>query len=82
MPLLLYPEGEMASPQQRPIEVEVTAAGTVRALEPGSTLPTGRALLIPLPVEAETATLSEASLAEDWLRPEEDDAWAHLHPGR
>jgi hypothetical protein len=26
----------------------------------------------------ETALLSEAALAEDWNRPEEDAAWAHL----
>ncbi len=26
----------------------------------------------------ELALLSEAALAEDWLRPEEDEAWAHL----
>lgn len=26
----------------------------------------------------ETALLSEAALAEDWLRPEEDEAWAYL----
>ena len=27
---------------------------------------------------AETAFLSEAALAEDWERPEEDEAWKHL----
>lgn len=26
----------------------------------------------------ETAVLSEESLAEDWNRPEENDAWSHL----
>lgn len=26
----------------------------------------------------DTALLSEAALAEDWNRPEEDKAWAHL----
>jgi len=31
---------------------------------------------------AETAFLSEAALAEDWDRPEEDEAWAHLQPAR
>jgi len=30
----------------------------------------------------ELALLSEAALAEDWLRPEEDKAWAHLQPTR
>jgi hypothetical protein len=27
---------------------------------------------------SETAVLSEAALAEDWSRPEEDEAWSHL----
>ncbi|HOI76663.1 MAG TPA: DUF2281 domain-containing protein [Methanofastidiosum sp.] len=26
----------------------------------------------------ETAILSESSLKKDWLKPEEDDAWAYL----
>ena len=30
------------------------------------------------PAVAETALLSEAALAEDWLKPEEDEAWAYL----
>jgi hypothetical protein len=29
---------------------------------------------------SETALLSEAALAEDWNRPEEDEAWPHLQP--
>ena len=28
----------------------------------------------------ETALLSEAALAEDWLRPEEEEAWSYLSP--
>jgi len=28
------------------------------------------------------ATLSEAALAADWLRDEEEAAWAHLQPGK
>jgi hypothetical protein len=35
----------------------------------------------PMPV-AETALLSEPALAEDWNRPEEDKAWAHLQLGK
>jgi hypothetical protein len=27
---------------------------------------------------AETALLSQSALAEDWLKPEEDEAWAYL----
>lgn len=30
----------------------------------------------------ETAVLSEAALAADWNRPEEDAAWSHLQPER
>uniref|UniRef100_E6PN41 Uncharacterized protein n=1 Tax=mine drainage metagenome TaxID=410659 RepID=E6PN41_9ZZZZ len=32
------------------------------------------------PPANEAALLSEAVLAEDWLKPEEDAAWAHLQP--
>jgi hypothetical protein len=28
----------------------------------------------------ETAMMSEAALAEDWNRAEEDEAWSHLQP--
>jgi hypothetical protein len=31
---------------------------------------------------AETTLLSEPALAEDWNRPEEDEAWSHLQPER
>ena len=30
----------------------------------------------------ETTLLSESALAEDWNRPEEDEAWSHLQPGQ
>ena len=30
----------------------------------------------------ETALLSEAALAEDWSREEENEAWKHLQPAR
>jgi hypothetical protein len=65
------------------IEVEIDAAGHVRPLEPITRLPAGRALLtLLMPLEDETTYLAEPSLAEDWLRPEEDAAWAHLQPGK
>jgi len=36
-------------------------------------------LLEKLPDEdRESSLLAEATLAEDWLRPEEEEAWAHL----
>jgi hypothetical protein len=46
-------------------------------------LPGGRALLTLLqPSTDETALLADAALAEDWLRPEEDEAWAYLQPDK
>jgi hypothetical protein len=67
----------------RTIEVEIDAAGHVHPLEPVGPLPAGRALLTFLkPIAEEVHLLSEAALAEDWLRPEEDAAWAHLQPAK
>ena len=31
---------------------------------------------------SETALLSEAALAKDWNRPEEDAAWSYLQPAK
>ena len=65
------------------IEVEIDAEGQVRPLEPLVRLPAGRALLTLLEGSpGEPALLAEAALAEDWLKPEEDEAWAHLQPGK
>ncbi|SNS90720.1 hypothetical protein SAMN05421770_10327 [Granulicella rosea] len=65
------------------IEVEIDAVGVVRPLESSSPLPRGRALLTWQTSEVdETLLLSEAALAEDWLRPEEDEAWAYLQPAK
>ena len=36
-------------------------------------------VLQPALIVAETALLSEAALAEDWMRPEEDEAWSYLN---
>jgi len=65
------------------IEVEIDASGHIHPLESLPRLPVGRALLTLLtPITDEAALLAENALAEDWLRPEEDEAWAHLQPGR
>lgn len=37
---------------------------------------------VPAEMAAECAQLSEAALAVDWLRPEEDAAWAHLQSAK
>lgn len=64
------------------VEAVIDIAGNVRILQPISISKTRRALVVildePSDAIAETALLSEAALAEDWLRPEEDEAWAYL----
>jgi len=62
------------------IKAEVDESGNIRPKEPVS-LPPGSQLLITVlggSGASETAVLSEASLAVDWNRPEEDAAWAGL----
>jgi hypothetical protein len=64
------------------VEAIVDERGAVRLLEAVRLDRRHRALVTILaddPSDAhETALLSEASLAKDWNRPEEDAAWAHL----
>jgi hypothetical protein len=64
------------------VEAVIDILGNVRILQPISISKTRRALVVildePVPEIAETALLSEAALAEDWLRPEEDEAWSYL----
>jgi hypothetical protein len=68
-------------------EAVIDEDGTVRLLEEVH-LPAARRALVTILEEepsahpAETALLSEAALAEDWNRPEEDAAWAHLQQAR
>lgn len=71
----------------RTIEAVIDEQGIVRLLEDVHLPSTRRALVTILedePAEqlGETALLSEAALAEDWNRPEEDAAWSHLQPER
>ena len=64
-----------------PLEATLEKDGTIRWIEP---LPGRRyrilvTLLEKLPDEdRESSLLAEAALAKDWLRPEEEEAWAHL----
>ena len=66
------------------VEAMIDQAGNVKILQPVPLQGARRALLVildePASVIAETALLSEAALAEDWLRPEEDEAWSYLKP--
>jgi len=64
-------------------EAMIDQQGNIRLMQPVH-LPKGRRALVTVLEEvadfeiAETALLSEAALAEDWNREEEDRAWAHL----
>ena len=71
----------------RTFEATIDEQGTVRLLEDVHLQGAKRALVTILDDEpnnhpAETALLSEAALSEDWNRPEEDAAWAHLQQVR
>jgi hypothetical protein len=63
----------------RAIEVEIDETGGIHPLQSDAKLPPGRALLTwPKGGEHECYVLAETALAENWLGPEEDKAWAHL----
>jgi predicted transcriptional regulator len=65
------------------IEAVIDEQGKVQLLQ-NVRLPQVRRALVtileekPAGTVSETALLSEAALAEDWNRPEEDEAWSHL----
>ena len=64
------------------VEAEVDEQGNIRPKEPLALAPGSRVLVTVLePEGAEAALLSEAALAADWGRPEEDAAWSHLPQG-
>ncbi len=71
----------------RTVEAVIDEHGNVRLLEPVQ-LPAARRALVTILEERagtgvpESALLSEAALAEDWNRPEEDEAWSHLQQVR
>lgn len=71
----------------RTIEGIIDEYGNVRLLEPVQLPEACRALVTilderPAAQVAGTAFLSESALRQDWDRPAEDDAWAHLQPTR
>lgn len=69
----------------RTVETVIDEHGNVRLREPVH-LPAARRALVMILEEQpeagvlESAVLSEAALAEDWNRPEEDEAWSYLQP--
>lgn len=64
------------------IEAEVDEQGNIRPRQPITLKPGSRVLVTLLDSdEGEPGLLSEAALAEDWERPEEEAAWSHLAQG-
>ena len=67
----------------RTVEAIIDEHGRTRLLE-GVELPAPRRALVtileeePSPPAHEAALLSEAALAEEWNRSEEEEAWSHL----
>jgi hypothetical protein len=71
----------------RAFEATTDGTGNIHLAEDVRLPPSRRALVIvlddsPLSIVDETALLSEAALAVDWNRPEEDQAWAYLQAGK
>lgn len=67
------------------VEAIIETNGNVRLVEPIHVSSPRRALVTILeeePMVHDAALLSEAALAEDWNRAEEDAAWAHLQPAK
>ncbi len=65
------------------VEAIIDQQGNVHLLESINLSSSRRALVMILDEQpqgetSETTLLSEAALAEDWLRPEEDEAWSYL----
>jgi hypothetical protein len=67
------------------VEAIIETDGKVHLVEPIHVPTPCRALVTILeeaPTVNDAALLSEAALAEDWNRAEEDAAWAHLQPAK
>jgi hypothetical protein len=71
----------------RKVEPCIDGHCRIQMLEPIHVAGPRRALVTILEIEAaafehETALLSEAALAKDWNRSEEDAAWSHFELGK
>ncbi len=86
MAFVLKSPGWSAPAMIQTLEAIVDERGVVHLLEPVQLDRRHRALVTILADEPsdthDTALLSEAALAADWNREEEDAAWAHLQQGR
>lgn len=66
------------------VEAIIDTTGEVRLVEPMTVTSPRRALVTimdEVPAAEQAPLLSEAALAQDWNRSEEEAAWAHLQPG-
>lgn len=66
------------------VEAVLQPDGALRFLEPVHLTASQRVLVTftePVDGALDGARASQASLATDWLRDEEEAAWAHLQPG-
>ena len=84
-PLLKLADRVSLWTEMRTVEAVIEPSGEVRLIETVHVSSPRRALVTILeeaPLAHDAALLSEAALAEDWNRPEEDAAWAHLQPGK
>ncbi|MBI5184511.1 MAG: hypothetical protein HZA01_02140 [Nitrospinae bacterium] len=71
----------------RILEATIDLKGNIKLSEPIKLSSSCRALVTILDEEPlihvnEEALLSETALAEDWNRPEEDEAWQHFQKAR
>jgi hypothetical protein len=65
------------------LEATIDQEGHVHLLTPLKLDRPAKAVVTIIPDDTdETALLSEPSLAEDWNRPEEDEAWSYLQSGQ
>ena len=65
------------------VEATIDEEGVVQLIEPLQLPKSARAFVVIFGEELHvpmSALLSETALADDWLRLEEDAAWAHLQP--
>ena len=71
----------------RTVEAVIDEEGNVRLLERVRPSTARRALVTileedPVTQVSESALLSEEAFAQDWNRPEEDEAWSHIQQAR
>lgn len=76
--ILLISDDDEFDPNDTPVEeIQARLIQALKEVKAGKTRPVSE-LWDEINDHLEISCLSEASLAEDWLTPEEDKAWEHL----